>query len=129
MDGLTTGADVATMAGGLSVVTATIIWGKKQWREYQERRAMIQRRNWNGYVEPGGINEWNVRLVETPDEPSGRVVLEVVDEKGRPHGSQAQNMRTVIERDGKLARVPTPEQWAFLVDLRKRRIRSEAYPI
>lgn len=38
-------------------------------------------------------------------------------------------MWTVIERDGKLAQVPTPEQWAFLVDLRKRRIRSEAYPI
>lgn len=31
MDGLT-GADVPTMGGGLSVVTATIIWGKKQWR-------------------------------------------------------------------------------------------------
>jgi hypothetical protein len=38
-------------------------------------------------------------------------------------------MRTVIQRDGKLARVPTPGQWAFLVDLRKRRIRGEAYPI
>jgi hypothetical protein len=78
MDALSVGADVATMLTGLSVVTATIVWGEKQLREHRERKAVTAERNWGGYIAPNGINSWDVVLAEDPDLPPGRVVLDVV---------------------------------------------------
>jgi hypothetical protein len=129
VDPLTIGADVATMAGGLSVVTATSVWTLKQWREYRQRRAAAQERNWHGYINPGTINEWDVRLAEDPGEATGRVVLEVLGSDGEPHPNQADNMRQAVLRHGKLARTPTPEEWAFLVHLRKERGYGQGEPV
>jgi hypothetical protein len=90
-------------------------------REYRQLRADKQDRNWHGYIESGTINEWNVRLVEEPDEATAFVLVEVLDMNGRPHANQADNMRQVILREGKLARTPTLDESAFLVRLRKER--------
>jgi hypothetical protein len=63
-----------------------------------------------------------VRLVEVPDTPSARVVLEVLDgPDGNPSVNQAHTMRQRIREDNMLARVPTPGESAFLKTLRKER--------
>ena len=129
MDWLTTGADTATMATGLSVVTATSVWVRRQYREYRDRGAEKRRRNWHGYIEHGGLNEWFVRLAEDPDTPTERVVLDVVDRRGEPHSARADNLRQAVIRDGQLARVPTPDEYAFLRYLRKKRPASDGIPV
>ncbi len=62
-----------------------------------------------------------MRLAEDPKEPAARVVLDVVDRDGDPDVNWAQNMRQRIVGDGILARVPTPEEYDFLIALRKDR--------
>ena len=79
-----TGADYATMATGLSALTAAAVWIRGQWREQQARRAAVRNRNWHAYVMPEGINDWFVRVAEQPETLSARVVLEVVDRDGKP---------------------------------------------
>ena len=118
MDALTIGADVATMATGLSVLTATIVWTRKQFREWRELRRERQLRGWQDYINPHGINGWDVRLVVDPDEPTALVVLEVLGAPdGAPHEQQAQNMRQRVLSDGMLSRSPTPDQRDFLIQL------------
>ena len=130
MDALTVGADVATrMLTGLSVVTATIVWGEKQWREYRARKALTAERNWGGYILPGGINSWDVVLAEDPDLPTGRVVLDVVNSKGEPDVNMANNLRQLILRDGRITRAPTPAEAGFLRYLHKERGYGKGFPV
>lgn len=110
------------MLGSLSVMTGVSVWVRKQWRERQERRAVRRRRNWHGYIEGGMLSSWYVRLAEEPETPSGRVVLEVLDgADGEPSTNLARALRTQVETDGMLARVPTPEEYEFLRVLRQER--------
>jgi hypothetical protein len=118
---LADGADIATMVGALSVVLGVVTWLLGQWRGWRERHALVELRNWHGYISPEGVNTWQVRLVEVPETPTGRVVLEVVRDDGAPNANWAQNMRQHIQNDGMLARVPTPEEFAFLIEMRKQR--------
>src|SRR5215468_4147641 len=114
--GWATAADVATVLTGLSALTAAAVWLQSQWREWRIRRAETSLRSWHGYIEPAGISTWRVQLVEAeiPQVPSARVVLEVVDEHGSPaKDNQAYNLRQCIDRDGMLARVPTPAEQTF----------------
>lgn len=129
MDLWTVGADIAQMATGGSVVTATWVWTRGRWRGRQERKSATNLRSWSGYIETGGINEWYVRLVEQPGAPTGRVVLDVVDRDGEPDVNRAHSMRQHILGDGQLARVPTPEEYAFLIALRKERGYGKGSPV
>jgi len=56
------------MLTGLSVLTATIVWTRTQWRDRSQRKADTALRNWHGYVMPEGISDWYVRLAEDPRE-------------------------------------------------------------
>lgn len=80
----------------------------------RERHEALQRRNWEGYIDLGGIGTWYVRLTEEPTEPTATVMLEVVDSKGEPHPNGAYEMRNGVRADGQLSRSPTPEQLDFL---------------
>ena len=125
-----TAADFATMATGLSVLTAAYVWVRKQREERRERRAAVKGRNWHAYVMPEGINDWFVRVVE--DEPrtfTARVVLEVVDRDGDPDPAMAYSMRLVANGDGRLARAPTEDEWSFLTAQRKERGYGKGYPL
>jgi hypothetical protein len=129
MDGWTIGADVGVMLTGLSVLTATSVWTRNQWREFRERRAAARLRNWHAYVMPERINEWYVRLAEDPETPVGTVVLEVLASlDGEPDPALAQSMRQVVLADGMLARAPTPEEYDFLKAQRKAR-RDSGFPV
>jgi hypothetical protein len=121
MDGWTIGADVGGMLTGLSVLTATIVWTRTQWRDRQQRKAATASRNWHGYVMPEGINDWYVRLAEDPKTLTARVVLDVVGRDGEPDAAMAHSLREIVKGDGMLARVPTPEEYDFLIAQRKER--------
>lgn len=129
MNLMTDGTGIATMLGGLSVLTATSVWVRGQWRQRQEQKAVTRSRNWSGYIDRGGINEWYVRLVEDPKTVTSTVVLEVVDSKGEPHGGRAHDLRERIKRDGQVARVPTPEEYDFLKYLQKKRGYGKGFPV
>jgi hypothetical protein len=89
MDGWTIGAEFGGMLTGLSVLTATIVWTRTQWRDRQERKAAVADRNWHGYVPTEGIDDWYVRLVEDPEDVTATVVIEVLNRNGEPHGARA----------------------------------------
>jgi len=129
MDGWTIEADVGGMLTGLSVLTATIVWTRTQWRDRQQRKAATAHRNWHGYVMPEGIEDWYVRLVEDPRSPTARVVLDVVDRDGEPDVARAPDLRETVKRDGMLARVPTPEEYDFLKAQRKERGYGKGFPV
>lgn len=126
MDALTTGADIATMATGLSAVTAAYVWIMGRVRDWRQQKAAVAERNWRGYINPGGINGWDVRLVEDPDTPTPRVVLEVL---GNNAENWAQNMRQTVLRDGKLSRSPTVEEWEFIKYLHRERGYGKGLPV
>jgi hypothetical protein len=90
-------------------------------RDWRQERVARSTRSWRGYIEPGGISSWDVRLAEDPREPTARVALDVVGGDGAPDFNMAHNLRQRILGDEKLARAPTPEEWDFLVALRKER--------
>jgi len=122
MDAYTAGADVATMATGLSVLTATIVWTRRQYREWRERKAERERRGWQDYINPHSVNSWDLRLVVDPEEPTALVVLEVLNEAGgKPHPQLAQNMRQRVLMDGQLSRSPSPAERDFLIKLYSKR--------
>jgi hypothetical protein len=75
---LQAGSQIATMLGGLSVLTAVTVWITTQWRGWREQRAFRSRRTWHGYIDVGGVSSWYVRLVDVPDRPTSQVVLEVL---------------------------------------------------
>ena len=126
MDVLTTGADIATMATGLSAVTAAYVWITGRLRSWRQEKAAIAERNWRGYITPGGINGWDVRLAEDPGSPTSRVVLEVL---GNNAENWADNLRQTVLRDGKLSRSPTVEEWDFLRYLYRERGYGKGLPI
>ncbi len=79
---------------------------------------------------PEGINDWFVRVVE--DEPktlTARVVLEVVDRDGDPDPAMAHSMRQIAGADGRLARVPSENEWSFLIAQRKERGYGKGAPL
>lgn len=116
MDALTIGADAATMATGLSVLTATVVWTRRQYREWRDSRRERQRRGWQDCINPHGISTRDVRLVVDPDEPTALVVLEVPDsEGGKPADQRAQSMRQTILADQLLSQSPSPDQHDFIV--------------
>jgi hypothetical protein len=120
MDWMTTGADIATMATGLSAVTAAATWLAGRWRAWQREKAAEGDRNWHGYILTNGISDWRVRLVEDPQEVTARVVLEVIDANGDPDGGWAHDLRETVRRDGMIARAPNPEEYDFLRFLHKK---------
>jgi hypothetical protein len=129
MDTLTTGADVGTMLTGLSVLTATVVWTRTQWRDLRERRAATRLRNWHGYIRLEGVDTWYVRLAEEPKTPTGTVVVEVLDgEGGQPDAALAHSVRQIILGDGMLSRSPTPEEFEFLKAQRKER-QATGFPV
>src|SRR6266536_613303 len=69
MNWMTGGADVATMATGVSAVTAAATWTAGRWRAWRREKAAIAERNWHGYIPVNGIDGWDVRLAEDPDTP------------------------------------------------------------
>lgn len=122
MDYLGDAVKLVAIGGGVSG------WSAWAWSKWHGRRARkrdeqeaIEHRNWHGYIEPGSINEWEVRLMEYPDRPTARVVLEVIDKEGAPDVNRAQNMRQQVEADGMVARPPSKEEWGFLIALRGER--------
>ena len=126
MDALTAGADIATMATGLAAVTAAYVWIMGRIRDRREHKAAVAERNWRGYINPGGINGWDVRLAEDPGSPTPRVVLEVL---GNNAENWADNLRQTVLRDGKLSRSPTVEEWDFLRYLYRERGYGKGLPI
>jgi hypothetical protein len=130
MDGWTIGADVGAMLTGLSVLTATIVWTRTQVRDWRVQRAAKSLRNWHGFIMVEGVDTWYVRLAEDPAAPTGQVVLEVLDgDGGQPDGMLAHSMRQRIAGDNMLSRSPTPEEYAFLKDMRKERGYGKGYPV
>jgi hypothetical protein len=76
------------------------------------------------------FDTWYVRLIDEPETPTGRVVLEVLrSPDGDPDAQLAYGMRTVITRAGMLSRAPTPEEFAFLKAMRKERGYGKGLPI
>jgi hypothetical protein len=129
MDVLTAGADIATMVTALSVVTALYIWGRNQWRDWQQQREAIRTRNWDGYIMTTGISDWYVRLIDDPKSPMSVVAIEVTDRLGGPDPAMAHNLRETIKADGMLCRVPTPTEFAFLKFLHKELGYGKGVPI
>lgn len=118
------------MATGLSVLVATAVWVRKQYREWWERRRERQRRGWQDYINPRGIDSWDLRLVVDPDEPTALVVLEVLDgPDGKPHEQLAQNMRQRVLSDRMLSRSPAPDQRDLIIQLWSKRRRGEGIEI
>jgi len=123
-----TGADYATMATGLSALSAAYVWIRNQLDVRRARQAETKARNWSGYIEPTGTWDWFVRLIDEPPTPDARVVLQVVQLDGKPDEQMAEGMRRVVMRDGRLASAPTADQMAWLVAMRKERF-GKGYPV
>ncbi len=91
------------------------------WQAWCQRAALKKARIWNiGYVPIDRLQFWFVRLADDDqqDPVSGRVILEVLRTEGGDSDSQmAWSFRNQVRR-GSLAIPPTPEQKAFLRDLR-----------
>jgi hypothetical protein len=123
-----TGANYATMATGLSALSAAFVWIRKQLDERRARLAATKARNWSGYIEPTGINDWFVRLTEEPPAPDGRITLQVVTRDGEPDPQMAEGLRRIVERDGRLARAPSEGEMTWLVSQRMERSRT-GFPV
>jgi hypothetical protein len=117
---MTSGADIATMATGLSAVTAAATWLAVRWSARRREKAAAADRNWHGYIPTNGISDWHVLLAEDPREVTARVVLEVIDANGEPDGGRAHDLRETVKRDGMIVRVPNPEEYDFLRFLHKK---------
>lgn len=117
MSWTSTGADYATMATGLSVVTATYVWVRKQLYDLRQERAAKRKRNWHGFIAMGQINTWYVRVADEPSGPSSNVLLEVINKDGSPNEQMARSLRLSIEADGMLSRSPTTDEYEFLKHL------------
>ena len=119
MDGLSAGADIATMLTGLSAMTAAYVFVRGQLDGLRAQRAYRQRRCWHGYIDVGGIDTWHVRLAEPPGTGGAVVQLEFTQPDGSPTPEFARSARLVVERCGMLSRPPTTGELEFLKYLRK----------
>ena len=130
MSWLEAGAQIGTMATGLSAATAAIVWGRRQYQERREAKAARAYRCWNGFIIQEGVFTGFVRLVPNQDAPPERVTLDVVNPDGSPNQNMAHALRLCIESDGLLSRSPSVDQQAFLTDLRRKRFgTATGYPI
>lgn len=114
-------ATVSQIASTAVVATSFGVWARGKLLTRREKATAIEQRTWHDYIEPAGINTWPVRLMEIPDRPTARVVLEVVGKDGAPDANWADNMRNRVQGDGLLARAPTQAETKFLIALRKER--------
>jgi hypothetical protein len=114
-------AAISQFASTAVIATSFGVWVRGKWSSRHERTAAIEQRTWHDYIEPAGINTWPIRLMEIPDQPTARVVLQVIDKDGAPDPNWAANMRQRVQQDGMLARVPTQAETEFLIALRGER--------
>jgi hypothetical protein len=121
MDSLQAVGVVVGLVGG-GGVAGWIGRGFSKVGSFRQHRRARRLRTWHGYIDKGTIASWYVRLVEEPDTPTARVVLEVRQgsPEGKPDLNLAYAMRQRIKGDGMLARVPTPSEYEFLGDLHKK---------
>jgi hypothetical protein len=131
MDGWTYATDVATIATGLSALTAASVWTTGRWRAWRAHVAERKAHVWNTGYSMGGLRQfWFVRLADddAPDGRTGRVILEVLREAdGESDPAMVATFRQQAKR-GSLAMPPTPELEAFLTELEKAR-RKDGFPI
>jgi hypothetical protein len=132
MNGWDYGADIATMATGLSALTAAGVWTAGRWRAWRNQAAEKKHHVWNtGYIMNGLIQSWFVRLAadDAPDGRTGRVVLEVLREAGGESDPQmVDTFRAQVRTGGRLVMPPTAEQEAFLKELERAR-RHKGFPV
>ena len=129
MDSWTYGVDIATMATGLSALTAASVWTAGRWSAWRGHVAeKKQDLVWNtGYIMMGLVQSWDVRLADddAPDGRSGRVTLEVLREAGGESDPQmVATFRQQVKNGRRLTVPPTPEQEAFLKELERARRRN-----
>ena len=120
---ISTGADLAVIVTATPILSG--IWVKilRVRDKRQERKEAIQSHNWN-FIAPETINDWFVRLTEEPATPEAKVVLEVTRSNGLPDEQMAENLRTVVRRDGRLARAPSQAEMDHLIAQRMQRFNS-----
>jgi len=131
MDFWAYGVDIATMATGLSALTAASVWTTGRWRAWRDHVAEERRHVWNtGYIMMGLVQSWDVRLADddAPDGRTGRVILEVVRETGESDPQMVATFRQQVRTGGRLVVPPTPKQEAFLKELERAR-RRDGFPI
>ena len=119
MDALTDGSAIATIATGVSAVTAAYVWTRGQVRSWRQEKTATKLRNWHGYIATNNIDTWLVRLADDPENPTAQVVLEVIDSSGNADIKLAGAMRQRILNDGRLSRSPTPTETEFLQHLQR----------
>lgn len=91
---LQSGAWIATILGGVSVMAGVVVWLNNQARGWRERRRAGQHRDWHGCIDAGTISNWHVRLTDAPDQPNGRIVLDVPNaDDGTSDANRAHSMR------------------------------------
>ena len=130
MSWLEVGADVGTMATGLSAATAAFVWVRRQLQDRRNARDARAYRSWNGFIIQEGVFTGFVRLVPDPSAPPERVTLDVINTDGSPNPNMAHALRLFIESDGMISRSPSVDQQAFLTDLRRKRFgTTTGYPI
>jgi hypothetical protein len=115
-----TGADIAEMASGLSIVVGVTVWIRRQVQNWKQQRAVERERNWHGFIDLGMLDTWYVRLVEVPDSPTARVMLDVINRDGSLNEQHAYSVRQIISSDGRLSRSPTVAEYDFLQYLHKK---------
>lgn len=126
---MTYGADVATMLAGIGIFGGAGTWIRKQQRDRRDARDARRDRTWHGYIPVEGLDTWDVRVIE-PEGSSATVTLEVLSgPDGEPSINLAYNMRIVADRDGRLSRPPTTDEYNFLADLRRERGYGKGYPV
>jgi hypothetical protein len=119
MDPFTVGADIGAMIVGVPVIAAGIVWLLRKRDARKQRRVATELRSWHGYVMPENAFASYVRVADGTDVTAGRIVLDVLDQEGgKPDAMLAEGMRRVIVRDGMISSVPTPDEYAFLKQLR-----------
>jgi hypothetical protein len=130
MSWLEVGAEVGTMATGLSAATAAFVWVRRQLQERREAKAGRAYRCWNGFIIQEGVFTGFVRLITEPNAPPERVTLDVINPDQSPNPNMAHSLRQIIESDGMISRSPSVEQGAFLNDLRRKRFGTRTgYPV
>ncbi len=88
MDFWTYGVDIATMATGLSAVTAASVWVTGRVNAFRKHRAEQRDRVWNiGYTMMGVVPSWNVRgRLTIPPTPAQESFLKDIERARRRGG-------------------------------------------